>query len=99
MILGASLDSSGARSPRPRGRKLGHLDVHEHDVVLALEGIEHLAPVFDDVGVVAEPSEQRESQLPIDRIVLGHQQTQVDHGGSQLLPGSRRKPVPCGGEH
>ena len=54
--------------------ELRHLDVHENDVVGGLfEPREHLASVPSDVRGVAEPREETDGDLLIDRIVLGEQ--------------------------
>src|SRR5829696_8419725 len=97
-----SVARPAALADLPRGLeavKLGHLNVHEHDVVpLALEGIEHLAPVFDDVGVVAEPSEQREGQLPVDALSSAtsrRRSTTADLEPSSWGPGAETGAVPA----
>ena len=62
--------------------QLGHLDVHQDDVVLLpLESLQRFAAVPHDVSVVAEPIEQGERNLLVHRIVLGEQDRKDDAAG------------------
>ena len=75
-------DDAGSRLRPPRADpsrrvetvELRHLHVHQHDVVPAtLERLDRFETVRRDVGSVAEPVEQAERDLLVDRIVLGKQ--------------------------
>ena len=53
---------------------LGHLDVHQHEVVaLALDRLDRLDAIACDVRLVAHQREQAESELLIDDVVLDEQ--------------------------
>ena len=57
--------------------ELGHLDVHEHQVVgLRLERRDRLQPVAGHVRAVAQLLEQAERELLVHRVVLGDQDAQ-----------------------
>ena len=56
---------------------LGHLDVHEDEVVRELlDGLDGLDAVRGDVGAVAHRLEDEERDLLVDRVVLGQQDAQ-----------------------
>lgn len=53
---------------------LGHLDVHQHQIVfLVFGGFEHLQAVCGHVGVVPKPAQQAEQHLEVDLVVFGDQ--------------------------
>ena len=57
--------------------ELGHLDVHQHQVVRArLERRDRLQPVAGHVRAIAQLLEQAERELLVHRVVLGKQDAQ-----------------------
>ena len=69
----AGADLAGCLEPV----ELGHLDVHEHDVILgSLEGCDGLEPVGRHVGRVAHPLEQPKRELLVHGVVLGQQDSE-----------------------
>jgi hypothetical protein len=52
----------------------GHLCVHQHDVIMRLiQGGDGLAPIGDDVAIMALLVQQVLNHLLVDAIILGHQ--------------------------
>ena len=66
---------------------LGHLDVHQHDVVgLPLERLERLEAVRRDVGAVAQLVEHPERDLLVHGVVLGQEDPQRRRLGHARRP-------------
>ena len=74
--------------------ELGHLDVHQDDVVVGRsEGVDSLQAVARDLGRVAHVSQQPQCELLVDRVVLGEKDPQRVSLGAL---GDRRRQEPSG---
>ena len=86
----------------PAGRlepvQLGHLDVHEHDVVDApLDGGDGLEPVARDVRQVAHPLQQADGELLVHGVVLGEEDPERVAGAEVVIDPDPGRPDLDGG--
>jgi hypothetical protein len=62
------------RASRPQSVEVGHLHVHQDDVVRRPgDGLHRLEPVAHDVDAVAQPAQEQEGDPLVDRVVLGEE--------------------------